>query len=381
MRLKILIAPDSFKNSLPSVEACEAIAEGVLQVFPHAEIIKIPMADGGEGTVDAILPAMNGKKIPVMVHDPLMRPVESFLGISGDGETAIIEMAAASGIERLSPAEQDPWITTTYGTGELIKKALDLGCRKIIIGIGGSATVDGGCGMAQALGIRFLDKQGNSVPKGGQGLKKIARIDMDNLDKRVLEAEILIASDVENVLLGPSGAAYVYGPQKGADGAMVKKLDEGLKKLADQIKQTIKTDISAIPGSGAAGGLGAGFMAFLQAKVRKGFEVVSEITRLEKWVENADMIITGEGKIDFQTTFGKTPAGVATLARKYQKPLIAFAGTLGQNWQELLQEGFYAIIPIADNPMNMETSLQNAKQLLRDASARTFRLIKLGKNI
>ncbi len=375
--MKILIAPDSFKDCLPANEVARFIELGILKVFPDAEIIKIPLADGGEGTVEALVNTTNGKIKNIQVHDPLMRKIDSFFGILGNRKTAIIEMAAASGLELLKEKERNPWLTTTFGTGELIKAALDFGCQTILIGIGGSATVDGGAGMVQALGVELLDEKNKSIAKGGKGLAQLNTINTDTLDKRLKECKISVACDVKNPLLGENGAAKVYGPQKGANPEMVQKLEQNLTHYAKVIESHLGTSIAETQGAGAAGGLGAGLLAFLNADLKPGFELISETVHLAEQIVIADLVITAEGKIDYQTRFGKTPAGVAGVAKNFNKPLLAFAGSLGPRVESLNELGFTSIIPITDKPMSLQESITNAGELLMNAAERTMRILKL----
>ena len=375
--MNILIAPDSFKDSLSAKKVAEAIGQGIRLESPEAEIKILPMADGGEGTVEALADASQGKIIKVSVEDALRRPINAKLGLSGNGETAIIEMAAASGIEHLQSGECNPWKTTTFGTGQLIKHALDQECRKVIIGIGGSATNDGGVGMAMALGIKFTDDSGNEKGIGGGELSEISSIDISGLDNRVSSTEFIVACDVTNPLTGPEGASYVYGPQKGADSKMVKRLDDNLRHFALLLKDKLNKDVEHVPGAGAAGGLGAGLMAFLDARLMKGFEIIREETRLDVAIRWADLVITGEGKIDVQTQFGKTPMGVAGVAKKYNKPVIAFAGTLGEGYEELYPLGFDAIFSIIDKPMELKEALINAPFLLERCVRSAIRMFLL----
>lgn len=375
--MKILIAPDSFKDCLPASEVALSIELGIRKVFPDAKIIKIPLADGGEGTVEALVNATGGEIINIQVHDPLMRKIDSFFGILGNRKTAIIEMAAASGIELLTEKERNPWLTTTFGTGELIKAALDFGCQTILIGIGGSATVDGGAGMVQALGVELLDKKNKSIAKGGKGLAQLNTINTDTLDIRLKGKKIWVACDVKNPLLGENGAAKVYGSQKGANPEMINKLEQNLAHYSEVIETQLGIAIANIPGTGAAGGLGAGFMAFLNAELKPGFELISEIVHLAEQIVNADLVITAEGKIDYQTRFGKTPAGVAGIAKNFNKPLLAFAGSLGPRVESLNELGFTSIIPITDKPMSLQESITNAGELLMNAAERTMRILKL----
>ncbi len=375
--MKILIAPDSFKHSLSAKKAAASLAEGFQRVFPDAEIMQVPVADGGEGTLQALVDATGGRIETVQVHDPLMRTVTSRYGILGDGRTAVIEMAAASGLELLDDDELDPLAATTFGTGELMHFALDEGCSAMIIGIGGSATNDGGTGMARALGARFLDANGREIEHGGGGLNELAEIDLSGLDKRLKECDITLAADVSNPLTGDDGAARVYGPQKGADNEEVEIIEANLVRLAELIRKQLAKDIEHQPGAGAAGGLGAGLMAFAGAHLHHGFDVVKEIVKLEEKIRQADLVVTGEGKIDRQTQFGKTPQGVTDLAVKHDKPVIAFAGFLGPEHHELYSKGFGAIFPITDKPMTLKEALQNADALLADAAERVGRAIRI----
>lgn len=364
--MNILIAPDSFKDSLPARRVAEALRSGLQTVMPGAGFRLIPMADGGEGTVEAIVDATGGLMLEHKVKDPLGRDHMARFGIHGDGKTAVIEMAGASGLELLSEKERNPWLTTTYGTGELIRAAIDHGCKRIIIGIGGSATNDAGAGMAMALGVQFLDKSGNSIGFGGGALQQLHRIDMSGADKRLGDVQVLVASDVNNPLTGPQGASQVYGPQKGADKDMVEKLDSNLRHFARVVEENLGKRIEELRGAGAAGGLGGGLIAFTNAELRPGFDIVSEATGLEEAVKQSDLVITGEGKIDFQTWFGKTPMGVATLAKKHGKPVIAVAGTLGDQYETLYDKGFDAIFSIIDKPAGLDYALHNAERLLEN---------------
>lgn len=374
--MNILIAPDSFKDSLTAMEVCNYIEKGIRHVLHDANIKKLPLADGGEGTVDTLVDATNGKKVRTVVHDPLFRKIYATYGILGDGQTAVIEMAAASGIELLKEKERNPWITSTIGTGELIKDALNKGCRKFIIGIGGSATNDGGTGMAIALGGKFLNSQGEEIKGTGGELGNIHDIILNELDSRVFESEILVACDVTNPLFGKDGAAHVYSPQKGADQTMVKKLDQNLQHFSDIIKQQLHKNIAEMPGAGAAGGLGAGLHAFLNAKLEPGFKIIKNTLHLEDIMPWADIVITGEGKMDSQTRFGKTPHGVAMTAKQANKPVFAIAGTLGEGYEELYNHHFQAIFSIIDKPMKLSEALQNAPTLIEKCLENLMRMVK-----
>jgi glycerate kinase len=351
--MKIVVAPDSFKGSLTAVEVSDAIEQGVREIFPEAEIVKIPMADGGDGTVQCLVNATGGEILREKVTGPLGDEVWAFYGILGDKKTAVIEMAEASGLTLVPENKRNPLITTTYGTGQLIKFALDQGCRKMIIGIGGSATNDGGAGMVQALGAKLLDKEGEEIGFGGGELKKVFRIDTKYLDNRLSETKVLIASDVSNPLCGPKGASRVYGPQKGATPEMIKKLDESLAYFAEIIKRDLNKDIKDILGAGAAGGLGAGLMAFLDAELRPGIEIIIEIVKLEQAIKDTDLVITGEGKIDSQTIYGKAPIGVAKIAKKYNVPVIAVAAIISDDADIVYQHGIDNLIKVSEPPMSL----------------------------
>jgi len=381
--MKIIVAPDSFKGSLTSIQAANAIEKGIKKAAQNykepVEVIKVPMADGGEGTVEAIVSANGGRIITTQVLDPLGREVDSFFGVLPDN-TAVIEMAAASGINLLSEDERNPMKTTTYGTGQLIKKALDYGCKRIIIGIGGSATNDGGVGMAQALGIRFLDKEGNQIGFGGGELYKIEEIDTSSLDPRINDTIITIASDVKNTLCGPNGASAVYGPQKGATPEMVETLDRNLKHFAAVIQKQFNIDILNVPGSGAAGGLGASLMGFLGAKFCMGIKLVMELVQLEEKIKNADLVITGEGSTDYQTMFGKVPFGIAKIAKQHHKPVICISGALGRGYEELYNEGINAFFSILNKPMSLEEAMNNTEILLEQVSTNVINIFLLELN-
>lgn len=378
--MNILICPDKFKECLSAGNVAMHIREGIRKVLPEAECKLVPMADGGEGTVEAIVKATGGRIENVRVHDPLMRPINSFYGISGDGKTSVIEMAAASGMALIKADERNPLFTTTYGTGELIRHALKWGCSEIVLGIGGSATVDAGVGMAQALGVSFTDDTGWEVPPGGGKLGGIYKIDKTNLDPRLAHCNIYAACDVTNPLTGPQGAAHIYGPQKGATPDMVQLLEDNLKHLARVIRNQLHIEVEDIKGGGAAGGLGAGIVAFLGGELKPGFELISNVVKLEEWIQWADLVITGEGKMDFQTAFGKTPVGVAGMAGKINRPVIAFTGEISEKPEKFHDLGFTAVIPITDSPMTLEQSIANAGSLLENAGERAFRLMGMGKN-
>jgi len=379
--MKIVVAPDSFKGSLTAVEVSDAIEQGIREIFPEAEIVKIPMADGGDGTVQCLVNATGGKILEEKVVSPLGNEVSAHYGILGDEKTAVIEMAAASGLTLVPENKRNPLITTTYGTGQLIKAALDQGCRNMIIGIGGSATNDGGAGMLQALGVKLLDREGEEIGFGGGELKKISRIDINLLDNRLSNAKVLVASDVNNPLCGPKGAARIYGPQKGATPEVIKELDESLAYFAEIIKRDLNKDIKDIPGAGAAGGLGASLMAFLDAELRPGIEIIIEIVKLEQAIKDADLVITGEGKIDSQTIYGKAPIGVAKIAKKYNVPVIAVAAIIGDDADIVHQYGISTLISVTGTPMRLDESLPNKVTLIKNSIKQSMRAIKTGKEL
>jgi glycerate kinase len=375
--MKIAVAPDSFKGSLSAMEAAECIERGLRQSLKGVSIRKIPMADGGEGTVRAIVEATGGRMVRRSVSDPLGRRIRACFGMSGDGKTAVIEMAAASGLALLKPGERNPLLTTTRGTGEMIRHALAAGARRILVGIGGSATNDGGTGMARALGARFLDGRGRQLREGGGSLANLERVDMSRMDKRVARTHVEVACDVDNPLVGPRGAARVYAPQKGATPAMVRELDVGLRQLARVIRRDLNVDILNVPGSGAAGGLGAGLMAFLGGELRPGVDIVTDTVGLRRRLRGCDLVITGEGRMDGQTVYGKTPAGVAKAAGELGIPVIAICGSLGKGVQAVLGAGIHAYFSALQEPV-AETDLPaRGPDMLTDCAAQVGRMIAL----
>ena len=353
---KIVIASDSFKGCLSSREIALAAEAGIRKVLPDCEVVGIPVADGGEGTTEALVDAMNGRLVTCEVHDPLMNLIQAEYGILGDGLTAVIEMAAASGLVLIPPEMRNPLLTTTYGTGELIRDALQRGCRRFLIGIGGSATNDAGTGMLQALGFRFFDTDGNEPEKGGQILEKIAHIDSANVIPALQESVFTVACDVNNPFSGENGASFVYARQKGADDAMIRRLDNGLRRFAAVIHASTGKEIDAVPGAGAAGGLGGGFIAFLPATLKPGIQMVLEALRFDSRIQHADLIITGEGKLDRQTAMGKTPAGILEAGKKRQIPVIAIGGAI-EDSDALLQQGFLAVFSIQPGPVSLEQAM------------------------
>ena len=379
--MKVLVAPDSYKGSLPALAVAEAIERGVRAVFPDAAVEKIPIADGGEGTVDALVAATGGRVVEAEVHGPLGEPVRARWGVLGGGGTAVIEMAAASGLPLVPDGRRDPRMTTTRGTGELIRAALDAGLRRLVVGIGGSATNDGGAGMARALGLRFLDAGGRELPEGGAALARLARIDLSALDPRVAQAEILVACDVDNPLTGTRGASAVYGPQKGATPEMVRELDAALARYGEVAKAATGRDVAGLPGAGAAGGLGAGLLFFTPARLRPGVEIVLEITGFEARVRDADLVITGEGRTDSQTAMGKAPVGVAAAAKRHGVPVVCLSGGLAPGAEAVLAKGIDALASTVPGPMALEEAIAAGAALVEAAAARACRLIKVGRAV
>ena len=379
--MKIVIAPDSFKGSLTALQVAEAIEVGLRRVFPDVVIEKIPMADGGEGTVQSLVDATGGKILTARVLDPLGNPINAQYGVLGDGITAVIEMAAASGLTLVPPNKRDPRVTTTYGTGELIRAALAQGCRKLIIGIGGSATNDGGAGMAQALGAKLLTASGEQIEPGGGSLAALSSIDLSELDPRIAETETVVACDVNNPLTGEEGASNVYGPQKGATPEMIEILDANLAHFDRIVQRALSKSVGNVPGAGAAGGLGAGLMAFLDASLKSGIDIVTEAAQLSKRFAGADLVITGEGQINFQTVFGKTPVGVAKVAKTHNIPVIAIAGSIANDSDGVYNAGIDAMIDIVPEPMSLETAIENATTLVETAAERAGRMVATGMKI
>lgn len=379
--MNIIIAPDSFKGSLSAVAAADAIEQGVRAVLPTAELVRIPLADGGEGTTQALVNATGGRIIQQRVWGPLREPVDAFFGVLGDDTTGVVEMAAASGLT-LVPAElRDPRVTTTYGTGQLIASAMDQGCTKVIVGIGDSATNDGGAGMAQALGARLLDENGEQIGSGAAELPRLDKIDVSHMDARIPQTQFYVATDVNNPLCGAEGASAVFGPQKGATPEMIPELEAALAHYAKIILRDLKQDVAASPGAGAGGGLGAGMMAFLGAHLRLGIAVVLEAIDFESYLQAADLVITGEGKIDAGTVYGKTLSGVGRLARRHAVPVIALAGAVQEEAERLAEIGIDAAISIVPEPMSEVQAMASAGVLLQDAAEKVMQLILTGREV
>ncbi|EOZ7934537.1 glycerate kinase [Cronobacter sakazakii] len=377
---KIVIAPDSFKESLSAMDVARAIEAGFREIYPQAHYVCVPMADGGEGTVEAMVAATGGQIITTPVTAPLGNKVDSFFGLLGDGETAVVEMAAASGLHLVPTAQRDPRITTSYGTGELILAALERGVKAIIIGIGGSATNDGGAGMMQALGARFLDGEGRELAPGGAALAGLERLDLSTLDPRLAQVSVTAACDVDNPLCGEKGASAVFGPQKGATPAMVTELDAALRRFGEQLEAATGKAIISAPGAGAAGGMGAALLGMLNAELRPGIEIVIESLGLAQAVRDADLVITGEGRLDSQSIHGKTPVGVARVAKQFQRPVVAIAGSLTPDYQIVHEHGIDAAFSVIDRIVTLQEALDNAERNLRVTARNVAALWHLAEN-
>lgn len=378
--MNIVIATDSFKGSLSTVMAAKQMETGIRRVFPDASVTCIPIADGGEGTVDAMISGLGGDLEYADVTGPLGKPVTAKYGILKSG-AAVIEMAAASGLTLVPPGEMDIMSATTFGTGELVRAALDKDCRKIYIGIGGSAANDGGTGMAQALGAHFYDASGQELPFGGGTLGCLARIDLQNMDPRLKDTELIIICDVDNPLCGPRGASAVFGPQKGATPEMVLELDCNLAHLAELVQQQCGVDAAGIPGAGAAGGLGMGLIAFTGAKPQPGIETMLNIAGFDEKVKNADLVITGEGRIDSQSVYGKVPVGVARRAQKHHVPVIAVVGCEGPGAGAVYDHGIQSIFSAVSAPCSMEEAIANAQENVSAAAERAMRAVRIGMQL
>jgi len=376
--LKVLLAPQEFKGSLTATEACDAMANGARRASPDLILDLLPISDGGSGLVQALVSAQHGVIRSATVEDPLGRPVPAAFGIIGDGRTAVIELAAASGLALLAASELDPLRASTYGTGQLIVHALELGIRELIIGLGGSATNDGGAGIAQALGARLLDAGHRPIGRGGAALAAIAAIDATTLDPRLRETHIVIASDVRNPLCGPQGAAAIFGPQKGASPKQVATLDEALRHYALILKRDAGVDVSDLPGAGAAGGAGAGLVAFLHAQLKAGFELVAQATSLRERLRAADLALTGEGRLDFQTGFGKAVGGLAGLAAEERVPLFALAGSLERSYRTGVGDGLTAAFSIVPGPVSLDDAMANAAEYLAACTEAVLRTALAG---
>lgn len=373
--MKFVLAPDSFKESMTAKEVADAMEKGIKKVFKDADCIKVPMADGGEGTVQSLVDATSGKIHEILVTDPLGKNVKAKYGILGDGETAVIEMAEASGLHHVDLDKRNPMITTTYGTGELIKDALNKGAKKILIGIGGSATNDGGSGMIQALGGKLLDENGTELAFGGGALGNLCKINLDEFDRRIYSTEIEVACDVKNILTGENGASFIFGRQKGATEEMMKTLDNNLKHFSKIVREQMNKDFEYMEGAGAAGGLGFALVTFCNGILKPGIDIVVKYTDLETKVKNASYLITGEGSIDRQTKLGKTPYGVAKVAQKYNVPVIAIAGNVGEGIEDLYDCGIKSIFSIIPSVMTLDEALRSGEENIENLVENIARLL------
>ncbi|MQF69758.1 glycerate kinase [SAR202 cluster bacterium AD-804-J14_MRT_500m] len=375
--MKVVIAPQAFKGALSGAKAAEAIAAGIRLVIPEAKTTLLPVADGGDGTLEALVENTNGHVFTSHVNDPFMNPIKADWGVMGDGETAVIEMARASGLVLVPPEKRDPRHTTTFGTGQLIKEAIAHGYRRIIVGMGGSATNDGGAGMAKALGVRFFDNTGTDLPAGGAFLSELKSIDISSINPSLRDTNIIAASDVTNPLCGAEGASAIYGPQKGATSTMVGELDSALLHYASIVEQTFGIEVSELPGAGAAGGLGAGLIAFANGRVQSGIDLVCDVLSMDSHLEGADLVITGEGKVDHSTIYDKAPIGVARRAKALGVKVLIIAGGLGRGYEDVYAHGVDAVTCISDHPMPLRTSIQSTYPLLVNATARAMRMLLL----
>ncbi|EPO0900651.1 glycerate kinase [Citrobacter amalonaticus] len=379
--MKIVIAPDSYKESLSALEVANAIEQGFREIWPDADYVKLPVADGGEGTVEAMVAATAGRIVDVDVTGPLGKTVTAFFGLSGDERTAFIEMAAASGLEQVPVALRDPLKTTSWGTGELIRHALDAGVDHIIIGLGGSATNDGGAGMVQALGAKLLDARQNEIGKGGAALDALTRIDISQLDPRLAACRIEVACDVTNPLTGKEGASAVFGPQKGATAETIDRLDTALVHYAQIITRDLEVDVLELAGGGAAGGMGAALYAFCGAQLRRGIEIVTDALQLDACVADADLVVTGEGRMDSQTIHGKVPVGVAKVAKRYHKPVIGIAGSLTADVGIVLEHGLDAVFSVIYTICTLDDALKNAAENVRMTARNVAATLKMGQTL
>lgn len=377
--MKIVIAPDSFKESLSAMAVADAIEAGFKQVLPNATYVKLPMADGGEGTVQSLVDATGGRILPVKVTAPLGNKIQGFVGLLGGGERAVIEMAAASGIHLVAPEQRNPLLTSSVGTGELILAALEMGVKHLILGIGGSATNDGGAGMIQALGGKLLKADGSAIALGGGGLAELATIDLSELDPRLNDLMIEVACDVNNPLCGPKGASAVFGPQKGATPEMVAQLDANLARYADCIEQVLGCRVKDIPRAGAAGGMGAALVGLLGAELKPGIQIVIEALKLADEVADADLVITGEGRIDSQTIHGKTPIGVAQCAKQFGKPVIGISGCLTDDCGVVHEHGLDAVFAVVNRAMSLPEALASASTNIELTARNVAALYRLSR--
>ena len=379
--MKILVAPQEFKGSISALSVAEAAETGVMRVFPEAEVVLCPVADGGDGTLETLVEVSGGEVRTCSVQNPIGETITAQWGAMGDGVTAVIEMARTSGLALLSLDERDPLNSSTFGLGQAILEALNQGFRKFIVGIGGSATNDAGAGMAQALGATLLNAEGKSIPFGGAALADLRSIDISKMDTRIENSQFMVACDVSNPLTGDEGASAVYGPQKGATPEMVAQLDNALLNFAEIVKKDIGKNVSEISGAGAAGGLGAGMLAFMGAELKAGVDIVLETVQLREKLSDVDLVITGEGGMDFQTVYNKDPIGVARIAGEFNIPTIAIAGLLGQNFTVVHDHGIRAATSIVDGPISLEESSERASELISNSVEESLRFISVGMDM
>jgi glycerate 2-kinase len=380
--MKIVIAPDSFKESMTAAEVCTAVEAGFQKVFGDTEYVHVPVGDGGEGTVQSVVDATDGRIVEVKATGPLGEKVDAFYGLTGDGKTAVIEMAAASGLHLVPREQRNPLVTTTRGTGELILDALDKKVERIVLGLGGSATNDGGAGMASALGVKFLDVNGEELRPGGEALGELLTIDISDMDPRLKSVKVDVACDVTNPLTGPIGASAVFGPQKGATPEMVGVLDASLKRYAEVVERNLGLQVDELPGAGAAGGLGAGVVAFLDGKLQSGIDLVLDVIGFEEAVRDADLIITGEGRIDSQTVHGKAPVGVAKRAKAVavDVSVVAIAGSIGPDYEAVFEHGIDAVFSVVNGVVTLEEALANGSVNVEKTAENIARLLQLKIN-
>lgn len=381
VNMKILVAPQEFKGSISALSVAEAAKVGVIRVFPKAEVVLCPVADGGDGTLETLVEVSGGEVRTCNVRNPIGETITAQWGAMGDGVTAVIEMARTSGLALLSLDERDPLNASTYGLGQAILEALNEGFRNFIVGIGGSATNDAGAGMAQALGANLLDSEGRSIGSGGAALANLRSIDVSKMDPRIEGSHFMVACDVSNPLTGNEGASAVYGPQKGATPAMVAELDNALLNFADIVKKDIGKNVSGISGAGAAGGLGAGMLAFMGAELKAGVDIVLETVRLKEKLAGVDLVITGEGGMDFQTVYNKAPIGVARIAAELNIPTVAIAGLLGRNFTVVHDHGIRAATSIVDGPITLQESSERASELISNSVEESLRFISVGMDM
>jgi glycerate 2-kinase len=381
--MKIVIAPDSFKESMTAAEVCSAVEAGFRKVLGDAEFVHVPVGDGGEGTVQSVVDATNGRIVEITATGPLGEKVDAFYGLTGDGKTAVIEMAAASGLHLVPREQRNPLVTTTRGTGELILDALDKKVERIVLGLGGSATNDGGAGMVSALGVKLLDVNGEELRPGGEALVELLTIDTSEMDPRLKSTKVDVACDVTNPLTGPLGASAVFGPQKGATPEMVGVLDASLKRYAEVIERNLGLQVDELPGAGAAGGLGAGVVAFLDGNLQSGIDLVLDVIRFEEAVRDADLVITGEGRIDSQTVHGKAPVGLAKRAKAVAAdvPVVAIAGSIGPDYEAVFEHSIDAVFSVVNGVVTLEEALANGSVNVEKTAENIARLLQLKMKI